>query len=64
MYNNKFFIPHELSNKEICLIGLKDGNPHFSIGLQKIIGKLEAFGTLEDHVVVGIKQGKLQIIKT
>jgi hypothetical protein len=52
MYNNKFFIPHELSDKEICLIGLKDGKPHFYIGPKKIIDKLDAFGTLEDHEVV------------
>ncbi|KAL3912791.1 MAG: hypothetical protein SGILL_006745 [Bacillariaceae sp.] len=64
MYNNQFYIPHELSDKEICLIGLKEGRPHFFIGPQAIMEKLESFGRLVNHVVVGIKKGKLQVIKT
>ena len=63
-YKEDLFIPHELGDKEICLIGLKDGKAHFYIGPHRIVNELEPFGLLVDHVVVGIKHDMLQVIGT
>jgi hypothetical protein len=64
IYKGKKYIPHELGDKEIVLIGQQNGKAQFFLGPVSIFDKLQPFGTLEDWIIVGIKKGKLQVISS
>jgi hypothetical protein len=64
IYKGEKYIPHELGDKEIVLIGLQNGKAQFFLGPVSILDKLQPFGTLEDWIIVGIKKGKLQVISS
>jgi hypothetical protein len=64
IHNNQKYIPLHLGNDGLIMIGENEGRPHFYRFRKEVIDELQAFGNLVDFVVVGIKEGKIQVIPT
>ena len=67
--NGKLFIPMFYDVKRLVMIGLERGGnelnaPHFFVFKAETINKIEPYGNLQNEIVVGIKCGKLQMLRT
>jgi hypothetical protein len=61
-YKNQIFIPQSYGSGNFVMIGLKDGKPHFYKFPPAAIEELAPVGDLNDYMIIGIKEGKLQIL--
>ena len=63
IYKGQYYIPHTHCPQELVMIGLKGGMPHYYYIFQsETIEDLQPYGEFNDFIVVGIKEGKLQVI--
>lgn len=61
-YDGLFWIPHKMDSKNLTMIGQSSKGPHFYLFPISVIDSLEPYGDLSDHVCVGIKDRKIQVI--
>ena len=62
LLEGKLFIPHKQKRSHLILIGFKNDNPHYYVYPTETIEKVEPYGDIDGHIVVGIKEKKLQLM--